>query len=162
MPSLNLITRIASHLESLPLCGFVVLLVMLLHELSSLMLLLMLGRHMLLFPLSVKAARSLILALALVFRRLFDPSLTLAVAKLSLVLLFCDIFISWLPLQPKLGISFSSPESPWRVSGPSRIPESEQTLEGPLSNIDAEDSCRRWEGFSSSKISFAVQSNVLS
>jgi hypothetical protein len=92
----------ASHLESFPLCGFVVLLLMLLHELSSLMLLLALGRHMLLFPLSGKSARSLILALPLVFLRLSLPSLACAVAKLSLMLLFCDVFFSWIPLQSKL------------------------------------------------------------
>jgi hypothetical protein len=85
---------IASHLESFPLCGFVVALLMLLRELSSLMSLLVLARHMLLFPLSVKLALSLVLALPLVFLKLFVPSLTLAEAKLSLVLLFCDVFFS--------------------------------------------------------------------
>jgi hypothetical protein len=91
---LDLIIRIASHLESLPLCGFVVLLLRLLHELSSLTLLLVLGRHMLLFPLSVESAVSLTLPLPHVFLRPFVPSLTLAEAKLSLVLLFCAVFFS--------------------------------------------------------------------
>uniref|UniRef100_A0A0A9CZP5 Uncharacterized protein n=1 Tax=Arundo donax TaxID=35708 RepID=A0A0A9CZP5_ARUDO len=61
---------------------------MLLQELSSLMSLPVLARHMLLFPLSVKSARVLMVALPLVFLKLLVPSLTLAEAKPSLVLLF--------------------------------------------------------------------------
>ena len=66
----------------------------LLQLLSSLMSVLVLPLHRLLFRLSRKSRRSLVLALPLVFSRLLVPSLTLADTELSLILQYSDVFFS--------------------------------------------------------------------